>query len=78
MNAKQLRDAALSLSRKDRADLAHDLLRSLDGPAEPEAEAAWLAELESRATNLAEGTVVPVDWEDARRRIRQRLHERRP
>ena len=77
MSTDELRDAALTLPTKDRAELAHDLLRSLDGPEDPDAEAAWLAEIERRARELAEGSVEPVDWEEARKRITQRLRERR-
>ncbi|MEW6746281.1 MAG: addiction module protein [Planctomycetota bacterium] len=77
MNAKKLLEAALSLSPEERAHLAHDLLQSLDGPAEPGSDCAWIAEIEKRARELADGTVVPVDWIGARERIRRRLHEKR-
>lgn len=77
MTARDLRDAALSLPTEDRASLARDLLQSLHGPAESGASAAWLADLERRARELADGTVEPVDWEVARERIARRLGERR-
>ena len=77
MSADELRDAALMLSTKDRAKLAHDLLRSLDGPVDPDADAAWIKEIEQRARDLADGTVQAVDWEVARMRIAHRLRERR-
>ena len=76
MNAKQLREAALSLSPEDRAGLAQDLLRSLDGPADANVQDSWLAELEKRAGELADGSVTPVDWSEARERIARRLRER--
>ena len=57
MTTKELRDAALTLDRKGRAQLAHDLLRSLDAPSDPDVDTAWLAEIERRARELADGSV---------------------
>lgn len=76
MSTDELRTAALSLPTEDRASLARDLLKSLHGPEEPDVDAAWLAEVERRARELADGTVEPVDWEVARERIARRLRER--
>jgi len=73
MNAKQLREAALALPPDERAGLARDLLHSLEDPPSAEVDAAWVAEIERRARELDDGTVVPVDWEDARIRILERL-----
>lgn len=77
MSTDDLRKAALTLPPKERADLAHELLRSLDGPPDPDVEAAWITEIERRARELADGSVEPVDWEVARDRIARRLRERR-
>ena len=77
MNAKKLLEAALSLPAEERAHLARSLLGSLDGPAEAEIEAAWITEIEKRAKDLGDGSMVPVDWAAARERIRRRLHEQR-
>ena len=77
MSTDELRSAALSLPTEDRANLAKDLLQSLHGPADPNVDAAWLAEVERRAHEIADGTVEPVDWEVARERIARRLRERR-
>jgi len=77
MNAKKLFEAALALPAEDRAHLAHSLLDSLDGPPETDVEAAWIAEIEKRARELDDGSVVPVDWAEARERIRRRLREQR-
>jgi len=77
MNPKELRDAALALTLEERALLAHELLRSLDGPPDLGAERAWIAEIEKRARELADGSVTPVNWDEARERIRQRLTSER-
>ena len=77
MNPKELRDAALALTPEERARLAYELLRSLDAFPELGAEKAWIAEIEKRARELADGSVTPVDWNEARERIRQRLNSLR-
>jgi putative addiction module component (TIGR02574 family) len=76
MNPKELRDAALALTPAERARLAHDLLCSLDAPAELGAEKAWIGEIEKRARELEDGSVTPVDWSEARKRIMRRLNSR--
>ena len=72
----QVREAALALSARERAGLARDLLHSLEEAPSDQVDAAWLTEIEKRARELGEGTATPVDWEDARGRILERL--RRP
>ena len=74
MNPKELREAALALTPEERAILAHELLRSLEAPPDPGADEAWIAEIEKRARELADGSVVPIDWDEARERIRRRLN----
>ena len=76
MNPKELRDAALALTPEQRAHLAHELLRSLDSQPDLGAERAWITEVEKRARELADGSVTPVDWEEARDRINRRLSSR--
>ncbi|MEN8148319.1 MAG: addiction module protein [Planctomycetota bacterium] len=76
MNTQQLREAVLSLPEGDRADLARDLLRSLDGPPDSDAREAWLDEIQGRARELVDGSVSPIDWGEARDRITRRLRER--
>jgi putative addiction module component (TIGR02574 family) len=49
--------------------LAAELLASLDGPADPDAEAAWAAEIEGRVDAIEAGAVALEPWEDVKRRI---------
>ena len=49
METEELREAVLTLPEKERARLAQELLRSLDGPTDPDVDAAWLSEIERRA-----------------------------
>lgn len=74
MNAvDEVLTAALELPEEDRARVAHALLCSLDGPgAESEGE-AWVAELERRAREVADGTAKLEPWSDVRQRIEARL-----
>lgn len=60
---------ALRLRPEARAELAAELLASLDGPADPDAEAAWDAEIERRVAAIEAGTVALESWEDVKRRI---------
>lgn len=60
---------ALRLDDDARAELAAELLASLDGPADPEAESAWDAEIERRIAAIEAGTIQLEPWEQVRRRI---------
>jgi putative addiction module component (TIGR02574 family) len=60
---------ALQLDVKDRADLAAELLASLDGPAEAKADQAWAEEIERRTAALEAGTEQLESWDDTKRRI---------
>ena len=60
---------ALRLDVDSRAELAAELLASLDGPADPDAEAAWAVEIERRVAAIEAGTVKLEPWETAKRRI---------
>lgn len=60
---------ALRLDSKARAELAAELLASLDGPAEPDAEQAWAVEIERRVAALEAGTETLESWEQVKRRI---------
>jgi len=66
--AEALLADALRLSPEVRAELG-GLLASLDGPADPVAEAAWAAEIERRVDAIEAGTVALEPWEDVKRRI---------
>jgi putative addiction module component (TIGR02574 family) len=67
--AETLLADALRLSPEVRAELAAELLASLDGPADPNAEAAWRAEIERRVDAIEAGTITLEPWEDVKRRI---------
>ena len=60
---------ALRLDVKARAELATELLASLDGPADPDAASAWDEEIRRRVNALEAGTEKLESWENAKRRI---------
>jgi putative addiction module component (TIGR02574 family) len=60
---------ALRLEPDSRAELAAELLASLDGPVEPDAEAAWDTEIERRIAAIEAGTMRLEPWADVKRRI---------
>lgn len=64
---------ALRLDEEARAQLAAELLASLDGPSDPDAEAAWQAEIEQRVAALKAGKVKLEPWEDVKRRIEKAI-----
>ena len=77
--AKTLLREALTLSPDERADVAAELLASLDDEAteDPAAvRAAWAAEIERRAQRVLSGESAGEPWEDVRNRIVQGLTNR--
>ncbi|MFO0873880.1 MAG: addiction module protein [Phycisphaerales bacterium] len=61
---------ALRLPMAVRAELAGELIRTLDETVDPDAEEAWQREFATRAAELDRGVVQPVSWIEARRRLR--------
>jgi putative addiction module component (TIGR02574 family) len=64
---------ALRLDVDARAELAAELLASLDGPADPGADAAWAVEIAHRVAAIEAGTMPIEPWEDVKRRIEKEL-----
>jgi broad specificity phosphatase PhoE len=60
---------ALRLDEQARAEVAAELLASLDGPADAEAEGLWAAEIQRRVEAIEAGTASLESWDDVRRRI---------
>jgi putative addiction module component (TIGR02574 family) len=60
----KIRAEALSLSQRERAELAHALLSSLDGFPDADAAQAWEAEILSRLDQLDAGTAETVSREE--------------
>jgi len=69
MDPKTLLTEALRLSAEERAALAGELIQSLDAEVDPDAEAAWSAEIRSRLERVDAGAATTIPWSEARRRI---------
>jgi putative addiction module component (TIGR02574 family) len=69
MDPKQLLSEALRLSPDERAALAGELIQSLETEIDPDAEAAWSAEIRARLDRVDAGRATTVSWAEARRRI---------
>lgn len=78
--AQELLREALTLPIAERADVAAELLASLDAaetdnPAE--VEAAWASEIERRARRAIAGESAGIPWSDVRQRAEAELRNRR-
>lgn len=67
---------ALALEPQERAEIAAELMASLDGPADSDAEAAWEAEIRRRMDEIDAGAVRAEPWEVVIERIRAELHKK--
>ncbi len=77
--AQQLLRDALKLPPEERADVAAELLASLDDQTEEDpaaVQAAWAEEIERRARRVIAGNSAGEPWEDVRDRIARRLGNR--
>ena len=70
---KRALDIALGLPASERAELAQDVLASLDGEADSDSVRAWESEIAGRMEKLESGQSNLVDAREAIRRIDDRL-----
>ena len=68
MEASELLKKALSLPDHERAELAGNLLDSLDTAVDDDAEVAWQEEIARRLQQVETGAVKTIPWEDVRRK----------
>jgi putative addiction module component (TIGR02574 family) len=74
--AAQILREALALPAEERADVAAELLASLDEPADQDVDVAWATELERRARRVLSGESQGTEWSEVRARIVSRVLER--
>jgi putative addiction module component (TIGR02574 family) len=77
--SQELLREALALPAEERADVAAELLASLDEPAstdEAAVQAAWAREIERRARRVLSGESVGEPWDEVRGRIARNLAKR--
>ena len=73
---QRLRSEALALSQAERAELAHDLIQSLDPPPDNGVEDAWEREISRRIGEINAGHAELLERSEFRRRIRERIERR--
>ena len=72
----QVRSKALELTESERAELAHDLVASLDGTPDAGAADEWDAEIVRRLQRVEDGSAQSVDRAELQRRMRQQFAPR--
>jgi putative addiction module component (TIGR02574 family) len=78
MSSTELFREALQMTSRERANLAHELLRSLDAETkEPGYDAAWTDELNRRLDQVESGTCELVDADQAMKEARKSLANRK-
>lgn len=70
MTIEELKREALRLDPSRRADLARELLESLDDLPESEVERLWLEEAERRRVEVQSGNVTPIPMDEVFARAR--------
>lgn len=77
--AQELLTQALQLPLNERANMARQLLLSLEPESvEEDHEAAWAKEIAERVKRLDEGKSKTIDWREAHAQIRAKLRQRQP
>ena len=67
--ARKLLNEAMNLPENERADIAAELIESLDPHVDSEIALEWDAEIQRRLLELDSGTVIAVPWSEARKLI---------
>ena len=71
--SKKLLVKAMELSEAERAELARELIASLDGPADLGVEEAWAEEIRKRIDESRENPSEGSSWAEVRDRIEKKL-----
>lgn len=70
---EKLKSQVLTLSESERAELAHELVRSLDAPSDEGVDEAWDAEIRRRLSHIDAGTAKLVTRNEFRKQMRDRI-----
>jgi putative addiction module component (TIGR02574 family) len=74
--AQKVLEEALDLSDRERAEVAFELVASLDRPADSGAEGAWSAEIGRRARRVHADPKGGQSWQTVRAEIESKLRRR--
>ncbi len=72
--AHELLEKALALPESERAELAGNLISSLDTTVDQDVDAAWQEEVVRRLHEVQSGEIKTVAWEEVQRKGRTLLH----
>lgn len=76
MESGELLKQALTLSDKERAELASSLIDSLDPTVDSDAEQAWQEAINRRLSEIENGQVKTIPWDEVRLKGRTLLDGR--
>jgi putative addiction module component (TIGR02574 family) len=68
MEANELLKHALTLSEKERAELASNLIDSLDPTVDADSELVWQEEISRRLEDIERARVKTATWDEVRRK----------
>jgi putative addiction module component (TIGR02574 family) len=71
--ARELLEKALALPDNERAELAGNLISSLDATVDPEVDAAWQVEVVRRLHEVQSGKAGTITWEEVQQKGRTLL-----
>ena len=74
--AHDLLQKALALPENERAELAGNLLSSLDTTVDQDVDAAWQEEVVRRLKEVQSGKVKTLPWEEVQQKGRKLLHDK--
>jgi len=63
-------EEALKLTPTERAEVAEQLIASLDEAPETDVERAWQEEIQKRLQQIERGEVKTIPWEEVQKRLR--------
>ena len=72
----ELLQKALALPENERAELAGNLIASLDTTVDQDVDAAWQQEAVRRLHEVQSGTVKTISWEEVQQKGRTLLHDK--
>ena len=70
---EQVRSKGFELNASERAELAHNLIASLDGEADQGVAEAWDSEFQRRLKQIDDGSADFIDHAELKRRMHQHL-----
>jgi putative addiction module component (TIGR02574 family) len=68
-SSQSILDQALKLPVNERAEVAEQLIQSLDPQANSEVESAWQQEIQQRLSEIDSGVARTIPWEEVQRRL---------